>query len=198
MISTTARAFGQSLVALAAVALFSACAADGSVAPTPRSLVASSGAPGADLRAVDLGNCPEIQVPEGSKLAFHAYAAGVQIYQWNGAAWILKAPEADLFVDADGKGKIGTHFRTADGPTWLTVSGSQVTGTNAIRCPVGPTTIPWLRLDATSEGTGVFENTKFIQRLNTVGGTAPVEDGTFVGQETREPYTAEYFFYRAP
>ena len=37
----------------------------------------------------------------------------------------------------------------------------------------------------------------FIQRVNTIGGTAPVEAGGFVGDEARVPYTTEYYFYRA-
>jgi hypothetical protein len=37
----------------------------------------------------------------------------------------------------------------------------------------------------------------FIQRVNTIGGTAPAEAGLFVGDEARVPYTAEYYFYRA-
>jgi len=37
----------------------------------------------------------------------------------------------------------------------------------------------------------------FIQRVNTVGGNAPAAAGTFVGEETRVPYSAEYLFYRA-
>jgi len=37
----------------------------------------------------------------------------------------------------------------------------------------------------------------YIQRINTVGGTAPATAGAFVGDEARVPYTAEYYFYRA-
>jgi hypothetical protein len=37
----------------------------------------------------------------------------------------------------------------------------------------------------------------FIQRVNTIGGTAPAEAGAFVGDEARVPYTTEYYFYRA-
>ena len=61
------------------------------------------------------------------------------------------------------------------------------------------TTIPWLLLRANStEGPGVFQGVTFIQRLNTVGGTAPTTncDAAHVGQEARVSYTAEYWFYR--
>lgn len=36
-----------------------------------------------------------------------------------------------------------------------------------------------------------------VQRVNTLGGTAPAGAGSFVGDEARVPYTAEYYFYRA-
>jgi len=48
----------------------------------------------------------------------------------------------------------------------------------------------------TTEGPGIFADTTFIQRVNTVGGKAPSADGAFVGQVARVPYTADYFFYR--
>jgi hypothetical protein len=57
--------------------------------------------------------------------------------------------------------------------------------------------IPWLRLDAVNpEGPGILAGTTFIQRVNTTGGKAPSENGAFVGQVARIPYTADYFFYR--
>jgi hypothetical protein len=37
-----------------------------------------------------------------------------------------------------------------------------------------------------------------IQRVNTVGGKAPTENGSCMDQVGEMPYTAEYFFYRAP
>jgi hypothetical protein len=49
-----------------------------------------------------------------------------------------------------------------------------------------------------SEGPGVFQGVTHIQRVSTVGGKAPTEAGSFTGQLRDIPYTAEYFFYRAP
>ena len=43
---------------------------------------------------------------------------------------------------------------------------------------------------------GEFARVSYIQRVNTVGGLAPVEAGSVVGEEVRVPYTAEYSFYR--
>ena len=57
--------------------------------------------------------------------------------------------------------------------------------------------IPWLLLQAVSnEGDGKFSDVTYIQRVNTVGGTAPATAGDAMHLEARVPYTAEYFFYR--
>jgi hypothetical protein len=57
--------------------------------------------------------------------------------------------------------------------------------------------IPWVRLKAVrNEGSGVFADTTFVQRVNTTGGKAPAVDGTTIGQVARVPYTADYFFFR--
>jgi hypothetical protein len=47
-----------------------------------------------------------------------------------------------------------------------------------------------------TEGPGVFADTTFIQRVNTIGGKSPKANGAFIGQVARVPYTADYFFYR--
>ena len=188
MTSTTSRALRRSLQALAAATLFAACADGAPVAPDPSGLAAHS-------RLPELGSCQNLQVPAGSKLSFHAYAVGVQIYTWTGTAWRFDGPSADLYAHAGSNGLIGTHFA---GPTWHTVSGSRVVGTVSARCTASPDAIDWLRLDAVADGQGVFEHTSFILRLNTVGGKAPTAPGSFVGEEVRVPYTADYYFYRAP
>ena len=146
-------------------------------------------------RNPDLGSCQKLNVPAGSKLTFHALGIGVQIYRWTGTSWLFVAPSAKLYADASGHGLVGTHF---GGPTWLSNSGSRVVGTVADdgRCVVDPNSIPWLLLNAVASGQGVFERTTLIQRLNTVGGSAPSTPGSFVGQEVQVPYTADYYFYR--
>jgi len=133
-----------------------------------------------------------IAVPAGNKVHFHGFAVGVQIYTWDGVSWGRAVPEATLF---HGNGVVTIHFA---GPTWESNSGSKVVGTLA-KPPVtvDPNAIPWLLLSAAStEGPGIFADTTFIQRVNTVGGKAPSADGAFVGQVARVPYTADYFFYR--
>jgi Protein of unknown function (DUF3455) len=151
--------------------------------------------PGNENRAPDLGDCQNLQVPAGNKVAFHVYAEGVQIYRWNGTSWVFVAPEAVLFAGRGGSGAVGTHYA---GPTWESVSGSKVVGTVLQRCTPDPNAIPWLLLKAvSSEGPGIFHRVTYIQRVNTVGGLAPAHPGDVPGEVARVPYTAEYFFYRA-
>jgi hypothetical protein len=149
---------------------------------------------GNDNRAPDLGNCQHLQVEAGNRVAFHVYAEGVQIYQWNGTSWIFMAPEAMLFADAGDNGEVGVHYA---GPTWESVSGSKVVGTVSDRCTPDTEAIPWLLLRAVfSDGPGIFHRVTFVQRVNTVGGIAPTDPG-FIGEVREVPYIAEYFFYRA-
>src|SRR5262245_25416602 len=90
--------------------------------------VALASIPGAkaedDSRTPDLPSplCDNVQVPTGNKLAFHAYAIGVQVYRWNGASWNLVGPIARLFADANYRGEVGSHYA---GPTWESNSGSK-------------------------------------------------------------------------
>jgi hypothetical protein len=144
---------------------------------------------------VKLQNCAEIQVPAGNKLAFHAFARGVQIYRWNGTSWDFVAPVADLFGDPNYRGKVGIHYV---GPTWESISGSRVVARKDRDCSPNPNAIPWLRLQTVSAtGPGVFSQVTYIQRVNTTGGLPPNLPGQSVGMEARVPYTAEYFFFSA-
>jgi hypothetical protein len=146
-------------------------------------------------REPDLSVCPRLAVAEGNELAFHVYALGVQIYQWSGSAWVFVAPYANLYADAGFHGQVGTHYA---GPTWESNSGSKVLGTRLAGCTADASAIPWLRLGAvSSEGPGIFDGTTFIQRVNTVGGTAPAVPGSTVGEIAQVAYMAEYYFYRA-
>jgi hypothetical protein len=150
-----------------------------------------------DRREPDLPTpqCDSVDVPEGNKVSSHFYALGVQIYRWTGTNWFFVAPEAALFDDPCYHGQVGIHYA---GPTWEAKDGSKVVGTRLAGCTPFRGAIPWLKLGAAStSGRGRFERVTFIQRVNTIGGTAPAENGAFVGDEARVPYTAEYYFYRA-
>ncbi len=147
-----------------------------------------------DLPAV----CDQIAAPTDNKVVFHVFANGVQIYHWNGTAWVFFAPEANLYSDANHHGLVGTHFATPNGPAWQMKSGSKVVEQRVDGCTPDSSAIQWLLLRTViEEGNGVLNGVSFVQRVNTVGGIAPSTPGTTTGDEARVPYTAEYFFYRS-
>jgi hypothetical protein len=149
---------------------------------------------GNDNRAPDLGEHQHLAVPAGHTVAFHTYAEGVQIYRWDGAAWIFQGPEAVLFASGEDDGIVGIHY---GGPTWESASGSYVVAAVRERATPDHAAIPWLLLQAVeSGGPGIFNGVTYIQRVNTFGGLAPADEGDFVGEEARIPYTADYYFYR--
>jgi FtsP/CotA-like multicopper oxidase with cupredoxin domain len=197
MKTRTARWLGRSLLIFAA-ALASACSDGAPVAP-----VGASARPIAAVADVSDGNrlpdlppgCEKLPAPAGSTLVLRAFGVGVQIYRWDGATWRFVNPSATLYADAKGRGKVADHF---GGPTWKSNSGGSVVGTVADRCTPDAASIPWLSLTAVADGPGVFQNVTFIQRLNTVGGNAPSEQGSVVGQPAEVPYTADYLFYQTP
>lgn len=138
--------------------------------------------------------CDMVRVPAGNKVVFHAYARGVQIYRWDGTAWVFVAPVATLFGDANYSGQVGIHYA---GPTWESNSGSKVLGTRVAGCTPDAYSIAWLRLQSVStNGPGVFNSVTYIQRVNTQGGVAPSFPGASIGTAVEVPYTAEYYFYR--
>jgi Protein of unknown function (DUF3455) len=60
--------------------------------------------------------------------------------------------------------------------------------------------ISWLLLSAKSDmNNGVFSNINYIQRVDTVGGQVPKVgcDLSYVGNEVRVNYSANYYFYGA-
>jgi len=155
---------------------------------------------GTDNRAPEVPDT--IKVGDTNKVSFHGFGVGFQVYTWNGVSWGGPIPDAVLF---DNEGNVvATHFGVfADngsfiGPAWKSNSGSKVVGKLPPAAVIVNTdAIPWVRLESLiTEGSGTFANTTFIQRVNTVGGKSPKEDGAFVGQVARVPYTADYFFYR--
>jgi hypothetical protein len=140
----------------------------------------------------------QIQPPAKEQLLLQVHAKGDQVYTCKSDAaqftWTLKAPEAQLF-DKDGK-SFGKHFA---GPSWEANDGSRVTGKAVANTPSPDAdSIPWLLVNVIShDGSGVLARVTTIQRLNTKGGKAPASgcDASHVGQEVREPYSADYLFY---
>jgi len=143
--------------------------------------------------------CSSITAPEGSKLAFHVYARGVQVYKWNIVTqkWDLVGPVANLFAEENYFGEVGSHYI---GPTWESKSGSKVEGrrVTGTGCQPDPTAVAWLLLSKfRTEGSGIFSTVTFIQRVNTTGGLPPTAPGILDGETKESPYTAEYYFYKA-
>jgi hypothetical protein len=178
-----------------AISLFPLAGCDTEAAVGPDDSAAVAAAPlAAAERSVDLGACDSLRTPEGSVLAFHAFAEGVQVYRWTGSSWAFSGPIATLYADRGGHGIVGTHF---GGPTWRANSGGFIVGALSKRCDVAPADIPWLLLTVVrNEGPGVFRGVTHIQRVNTVGGQFPTGSGN-AGEVRSIPYTAEYYFYRA-
>lgn len=142
--------------------------------------------------------CEKLAPSEDNQVVFHVFAVGVQIYRWDGGAWAFVAPEATLYADRSHRAQVGTHFATPAGPAWETTSGGRVVERRVESCTPDLTAIPWLLLRTISRnGPGVLSDVSYVQRVNTAGGLAPATPGDSLGQETRVPYTAEYFFYRS-
>lgn len=142
-----------------------------------------------------------LRTPATEVLSLETAATGVQIYECNARKdqparyeWVFKAPEAELFDRAGNR--IGKHYA---GPTWESNDGSKVVAEVKAR-DNGPdaSAIPWLLLSAKSTaGTGLLSRTKSIQRVRTVGGTAPAEtcSEAQAGKVARVGYKATYYFY---
>jgi hypothetical protein len=143
-----------------------------------------------------------------------------------GTAWSPNArPEATLFVDVFGKpAQIITHFTSIDASpndfapkpvplsgnatwqssidtskVWAVKTGQIDAGTDA-SCP-NTGAIPCLLLQSVGNQEGptggkLLAKVTFVQRLNTKGGAAPTT-ACSVGQTQLQPYTADYYFFRA-
>jgi hypothetical protein len=145
----------------------------------------------------------QLHVPAGESLIKQFHATGVQIYECAPAKsdpsqfeWAFRGPEARLLTSRGGNA--GKHYA---GPTWESNDGSAVVG-EVIGSSPSPQagSIAWLLLRAKgTAGKGVFTKVHFIQRLNTVGGSAPAGGcrKEQAGQQLRASYSADYFFYGA-
>jgi Protein of unknown function (DUF3455) len=160
-----------------------------------------------------------LEVPAGNVPFLLGRGVGTQNYECQPAntigqvAWILFTPQATLFSDSGEQ--LTTHFFSPN-PDEAGVLGrvawqdSQDTSTVWARAiaivddPTGSGAIPWVKLEAVGKrpgptGGNTLTVTTFIQRLNTVGGSAPptgCDLPTDIGRKAFVPYTADYFFYR--
>lgn len=146
------------------------------------------------------GCASSVSVPDslkpaaGESLALVVPAQGDQIYECRASKWAFVAPEAELFNRAGRK--IGRHYA---GPHWESLDGSRIVG--AVKAHADAPRagdIPWLLLSAKSVGAeGAFSKVTSIQRVTTMGGSAPIEPCSQDGRRVRVPYTADYYFFTA-
>jgi hypothetical protein len=135
---------------------------------------------------------PELQVPDGHRLVLSALGRGVQVYDCPAGAWVLREPAAAILR---GERTVAIHYA---GPTWQSVKdGSKVVATGArvaVPAPHPERDIPWLRLETTGTGPGLFGEVDFVQRLETRGGMAPT-GACQAGASLGVPYQATYNFW---
>lgn len=169
----------------------------------------------------------DVQVEEGNKVFLVGHATGTQNYVCLpciqgtpncplGVAFNLFTPQATLFDDQGEQ--IITHFFSPNPfengvirATWehsrdTSIVWGAVVGSSTDSNFVTLGAIPWLLINVKDTGalagpTGGDKLTKttFIQRLNTVGGAAPLPRclrTTDIGNKAFVPYTADYFFYK--
>lgn len=156
-----------------------------------------------------------------NKVVFVGHATGTQNYiclpSGAGFAWTLFTPQATLFR---GNGQqLITHFFSlnpdeAGNPvraTWedsrdSSIVWGRVTDMSIDSNFVAPGAIPWLTIETAGVEEGPtggdrLTKTTFIQRLNTVGGSAPTTNcavAADVGRRAFVPYRADYFFFEDP
>jgi len=149
---------------------------------------------------------PEIlQVEQGNKLAYKAYATGVQIWEVrrsatdpNSYSWINIAPSAKLYQLPDFTQQTGTHY---GGPSWEfskgPYKGEKTVASKLQGEIVNATAVPWLLLKANDVLSSPGNKVTFIQRVCTTGGVAPAipASESNLGQKDSIPYTAVYLFY---
>ena len=162
------------------------------------------------------------EVPPPNEVVFVGHAVGTQNYvclpSGSGVAWMLFTPQATLFRKHGQQ--LTTHFfspnpNPADNGTvraaWQhsrdssTVWG-RATDMSSDANFVAAGAIPWVTLQTAGvqegpAGGDQMTEITFIQRLNTVGGSAPATGcsvATDVGKKAFVPYRADYFFFEDP
>ena len=128
-------------------------------------------------------------------------------------AWTLFTPQATLFGDQDDQ--LITHFFSPTPEddivraTWQDSRDTSTVWASAIAAVPDPTSsgaIAWVKLQTAGTSVGptggtTLSKTTFVQRVNTVGGSAPATGcnvPTDIGSKAFVPYRADYFFYHAP
>ncbi|OYU97840.1 MAG: hypothetical protein CFE45_18840 [Burkholderiales bacterium PBB5] len=109
--------------------------------------------------------------------------------------WAFVGPQAVL-NDRAGQA-VGRYF----GPpaTWVSLDGSQLTGTQLAVAPAQPGSLPLQLVKANpAMGAGALAGVSHIQRVATQGGVAPASPCDAAGRGSRQvvKYQADYIFYK--
>ncbi len=144
-----------------------------------------------------------VKVPAGHSVAMETAAAGDITYQCRSKKdmadqfeWVFVGPAAPL------KNRMGAVVGKYYGPpaTWESMDGSKVTGAQVAVAPNGDGNIPLQLVKANpAVGAGAMQGVSYIQRVATVGGTAPKTLCAKVNESEKQvvQYKADYIFYRA-
>jgi hypothetical protein len=159
-----------------------------------------------------------LEVPEGNEAFLLGRGVGTQNYECQPAnsigkvAWTLFTPQATLF--SDQQDQLTTHFfspNPVEGDivraTWQDSRDTSTVWARAIASVADPNAsgaIAWVLLQVAGTAAGptgghTLSGATFIQRVNTVGGSAPATDcklPTDIGNKAFVPYTADYVFYK--
>ena len=155
-----------------------------------------------------------LEVPAGNKPFRMAHAVGTQNYIClvPGQAWTFAGPQATLFDD--DVDQTLTHFLSPNPDeggvaraAWQHSKDTSSVWAMAIQSStdpgfVTPGAIPWLLLRAVGATAGPnggerMVPTTFIQRVNTVGGSAPSPTCSQLGARAFVTYETDYVFYKA-
>jgi hypothetical protein len=143
-----------------------------------------------------------VTVPAGHKVAMMATGMGELSYECRaraGAAdaweWVFTGPNAMLY-DKERK-MVGKYY---GGPTWEAADGSKVGGKQLAVAPSpNAGAIPLQLVQAgPAMGNGAMMGVSYIQRLNTMGGIAPMDacGAGSAGMKKKVKYQADYVFYK--
>lgn len=143
-----------------------------------------------------------VTVPAGHKVAMMTVGMGDLTYECRakaGAAgaweWVFAGPDAVLY-DMNKK-MVGKYY---GGPTWEAADGSKVGGKQLAVAPSpNAGAIPLQLVQASpAMGNGAMTGVSYIQRLNTMGGVAPMDacGAGSAGARKTVKYQADYVFYK--
>lgn len=136
--------------------------------------------------------------PEHAQPVLATTATGVQVYSCefdkdHRLAWVFQHPEATLY---DGNGI--AVIQHGAGPSWKRDDdGSSIKGKVIAQAPSGNAgSIPQLLLAANVAAPGKLADVRFVQRLDTVGGTPASKTCSVEHEVGRFPYFARYVFLK--